>query len=281
MPKPTLQHINTHVFLSFWISIYHFFSIFKNAPKVVKKRTWVHKRIPWEKSDKMFKTDIYLQYSQTYMWVSASKHSTWAHTRHSVHCIHFSSRALDFANPSQNANNVFVFGGSLSNKSFRVAIFVGVCFVLHNWVVFVFRFLFCIFLPCPFFYHCTLYTMLGEQKENIQIIREILNDKSMPIFGYFYLKIIGSFFNKYFKQPKNKFVSIDSFSQKKWIFHFFFCLAGGYAPLRKPGTYIYKQKFDSIKILWNIKNLKKWTILKLSKTFILRNNNAKKLLTDW
>ena len=64
-------------------------------------------------------------------------------------------------------------------------------------------------------------------------------------------------------------------------FSLFFCLSGGYAPLRKRGTYIYKQKFDSIKIIWNIKNLKKSTILKLSKTFILRNNNAKKLLTDW
>ena len=72
--------------------------------------------------------------------------------------------------------------------------------------------------------------MLGEQKENIQIIREILNDKSMPIFGYFYLKIIGSFFNKYFKQPKNKFVNIYSFSQKKWIFHFFFAFQVGMPP---------------------------------------------------
>ena len=186
MPKPTLQHIDTHVFLSFWISIYHFFSIFKNAPKVVKKRTWVHKRIPWEKSHKMFKTDIYLQYSQTYMWVSASKHSTWAHTRHSVHCIHFSSHALDFANPSQNANNVFVFGGSLSNKSFRVAIFIGVCFVLHNWVVvFVFDFCFVSFFSVRFFTTVRFILCSVSKKKTYKLFAKFLMTNPCPFLDIF------------------------------------------------------------------------------------------------
>ena len=82
---PYLPYI-IYVFLSFWVSIYHFFfSIFQNALKLVQKR------MPWKKSHKMFKTDISLQYSQTYMWISISKHSTWAHRRHFVLCIHFSS----------------------------------------------------------------------------------------------------------------------------------------------------------------------------------------------
>ena len=55
---------------------------------MVQKRTLVQKPIPWKKSPNMFETDIYLQYSQTYMWVSASKHlSPRAHRRHSVHYI--------------------------------------------------------------------------------------------------------------------------------------------------------------------------------------------------
>ena len=28
-----------YVFISFWVSIYHFFKIFQNAPRVVRKRT--------------------------------------------------------------------------------------------------------------------------------------------------------------------------------------------------------------------------------------------------
>ena len=59
----------------------------------------------------MFKTDIYLQYSQTYM----------------------------------------------------LAIFIGVCLALHIGVVFVFQFLFCMFLQCPFLYPCTIFTYLAEK----------------------------------------------------------------------------------------------------------------------
>ena len=63
-----------HVELQF---IIFFFSIFKNAAKVVPKRTRVQKPTPWKKSHKMFKTDIHSQYSQTYTWGPASKHPTW------------------------------------------------------------------------------------------------------------------------------------------------------------------------------------------------------------
>ena len=102
-----------HVFFSFWISIYHSFSIFQNALKLVQKRTLVLKRTPWKNHTKYSQLIlIYLQYLQTYIWVSVSKHFEWVYRRHSVHCIHFSSHALDFANPSQNAKNVFVFGGA-------------------------------------------------------------------------------------------------------------------------------------------------------------------------
>ena len=131
----------------------------------IEKRTQVQKRKPWKKSHKIFKTDIYLQYLQTYTWVSASKQSTWAHRKYSVHFvykiyIHFLTRALNFANPSQNAKNVFVFGGSLiSNNFFQVAIFIEVCFALHiGVVVLVFQFLFCTFLQYPFSYHCMIWT---------------------------------------------------------------------------------------------------------------------------
>ena len=59
----------------------------------------------------------------------------------------------------KNAQNVFVFGESLSDNGFRVTISFGVCFALHiGVVVFVFRFLFCIFLQCPFLYLSTICT---------------------------------------------------------------------------------------------------------------------------
>ena len=54
--------------------------------------------------------------------------------------------------------------------------------------------------------------------------------------------------------------------------------------LRMYCTYIHKTKFDSIRILvlCDIKNIcKKLPFSKMSKTFILRHNNAEKLLTDW
>ena len=40
-----------------------------------------------------------------------------------------------------------------------------------------FGFLFHIFIQCPFLYHCLIFTN-SDQKENIQIIRPILDDKS-------------------------------------------------------------------------------------------------------
>ena len=64
-----------------------------------------------KKLHKMFKTDIYLQYSQTYMLVSASEHSRRAHRRHSIHYIYFSWRALDFTDPSQKMHRMFLFLG--------------------------------------------------------------------------------------------------------------------------------------------------------------------------
>ena len=88
----------------------------------------------------------------------ASKHPTWAHMRHAVHYIYSSSRVLDFANPSQNANNVFVFEGSLPIKTVSESpsssesallctsellyLFFDLCFVF--------------FFQCPFSYHCTI-----------------------------------------------------------------------------------------------------------------------------
>ena len=68
----------------------------------------VQKRTPWKESQKVYKTHIYLQSSQTYTWIFASKLSTGAHIRYS---INFSSHVLDFANPSRNAKNSLVFLG--------------------------------------------------------------------------------------------------------------------------------------------------------------------------
>ena len=48
----------------------------------------------------------------------------------------FSSRALDFMDPSQKMHRIFgEGGGGLSKDGFRVAIFIGVCFALHIEVV--------------------------------------------------------------------------------------------------------------------------------------------------
>ena len=61
---------------------------------------------------------------------------------------------------TKNAKNVFVFGGSLSNDGFRVAIFIEAGFALHIRVVaFVFRILFHIILLHLYF----LITCIGTE----------------------------------------------------------------------------------------------------------------------
>ena len=123
----------------------------------------MQKRTPWKKSHKIFETDIYSQYSLTYFQhlstlreptgdilyiVSTFRRVCW------ISRIHYKMQRM-----------FFFFGRSLSNDSFRVAIFTGVCFAIHiGIVVFVFRFLFCIFLQCPFLYRCRICTYWAKRK---------------------------------------------------------------------------------------------------------------------
>ena len=124
----------------------------------------------------MFTTDIYSLYSQTYTWVSASKRYTWAETFCTLYSLFVACGF--YGSITKNAKNVFVFWKSLSNDGSRVALFIVICFALHIGVVaFVFRLLFCIFLYCPFLYHCMIF-IRSKQQENIQIIRGIDNEKS-------------------------------------------------------------------------------------------------------
>ena len=90
---------------------------------------------------------------------------------------------------TQNAQNVFVFGVSLFNDGFRVAVFIRVYFALHvEAFVFVLRFLFCIFLECPFLNHWTICSSWA--KRNHTNYHEVLKDKSMrhrEVYSKFYL----------------------------------------------------------------------------------------------
>ena len=148
-----------YVFFLFWIPIYHLFLIFQNAPKVVQKRT------PSKKLHKMFKTDMYLQYSQTYVWVSASKHSMWARKRHSVHYMHFSSRALDFANSSKMQRMFYCFWGEPFQWRFPSRhLHRSLLYSAHRSHCLCFSIFVLYFLQYRFLYHCTFSYVVSKKK---------------------------------------------------------------------------------------------------------------------
>ena len=168
-----LNHSLPYSPYTYFTSLFHFdfqFIIFSKFLKVYQK--WYKNGLGY-KNEHLEKNhtkclkliNIYLQYSQTDMWVLTSEHPTGTHRRHYVHCIHFMSRALDVANPSQNANNVFFFlGGAFPTTVCESPSSSGsACFV------FFFSIRFC----------TTVRFVRSERNENIQIIREILNDKFM------------------------------------------------------------------------------------------------------
>ena len=88
-----------YVFFPFRVSIYHFLSIFQNAPKVVQKRIRVWKRTAWKNHTKYSNwylfavfTNIHVSFSiPRYSAWYEHEHSTWAHKRHSVNFICFLS----------------------------------------------------------------------------------------------------------------------------------------------------------------------------------------------
>ena len=105
------------------------------------------------------------------------------HTKYSklifICSIHKHTCEFQHLSTLRYAKNVFIFGGSLSNYGLRVPIFIGICFALQiGVVVLVFRFLFCIFLQCPFLYHGTwtvrLYDLYVVRKKKCKLFAKLL-----------------------------------------------------------------------------------------------------------
>ena len=69
------------VFLSFWVSIYHFLCIFQNTPKVVQK--WIQEKSGHlEKIHTKCSKLIFICSIHKHISVLASKQSSWTHRRH-------------------------------------------------------------------------------------------------------------------------------------------------------------------------------------------------------
>ena len=147
-----------YILLSFSVLIYHFFSIFQMHRKWYKNGLG-YKNVHLENNHTKCSKLIFICSIHKYTCEFQHLNTLREPTEDILYFVSTFRRVRWILRNLKNAKNVFVFGGSLFNAGFRVAIFIGVCFALHIGVVlFIFRFLFCIFVYYPFFYHCTICT---------------------------------------------------------------------------------------------------------------------------
>ena len=163
-----LHYLCISFILSFNFSF--FFQFSQNAPKVVQKRTSCKKL---HKFSKLIFTCSTHKHTCQFQHLSTLREPTGVN---SVRFIHCSLRALDFADPSQKIQKMFLFlrGAFPITVSESQSSSESAFLCTSKSLSLVFDFCFVFFISVCF---CTIVRFLRrEQKEKIQIIRKIFND---------------------------------------------------------------------------------------------------------